>query len=361
MDGLNLKSAVAGVVLIVVVVLVAVFKDSPLSEFEDESVVVAALTPIDSVERNCEVSYGGNADRVWAPLRLWGEEDTSVFTADPDDVINYSHTWYTDSLQPFGNDSIKTVNFNCNLFWDPDELSFRIGIRYPLKTGIYSEQINVRTRNHIAGLLLNYFSEQIETNSSFEGFSYEAYLDELEELNAPEVLLEYQKKEAEKYENRTKNGAYLINSVATFANDNLYSIIYHTEMNPVNDPEYVWHGLTTKNYVIDKGEGKSFTLDEIIDSSGEAYDALVLNSIDDYQGVDEDLLSLGMLEIEIIEEMRETPFSLDKDYLSIGCEQFCDTGILRGRAYWGGFYKIPWEKIERHLIDDGPLRLVRQK
>jgi len=364
-DGLNLRSAIAGVTLSVVVILVAFFNDSHLSEFEDETLVVSALSTVDSVEHNCDISYGTNTDRVWAPLRLWGEEDKSIFAANPDDVINYSHTWYTNSLQPYADDSIKTVVFECDLFWQPDELSFRIGIRYPLKTGIYADQINTWTRNHVAGLLLDYFAEQIAVNASYEEFSFDEYLEKLAEKNAPGILLEKQKKEAqnkaEEYAKRSRSGTYLINSTVTFANENIYSIIYHTEMNPVHDPEYVWHGLTTSNYVLEGNEGRSFRLDEVINSSDDAYDALVLNSIDDYQGVDDDPLSSSMYETKIIEEMRETPFSLDTEYLSIGCEQYCDTGIMRGRAYWGGFYKIPWKEMEEYLIPEGPLRFVRHK
>ena len=45
--------------------VVAVFVDSDRPVFEDEAIVLAAISAVAPAEENCDISYGLNSDDLW--------------------------------------------------------------------------------------------------------------------------------------------------------------------------------------------------------------------------------------------------------------------------------------------------------
>ena len=322
MDGLNLRSAVAGVVLIVVVVLIAVFNDSDLSGFEDEAIVIAALSEINSVENHCDVSLGSNNDAF---------------------VTMESPTYL-----PHDDDSIKTVLFDCRLPWEDEKTVMLIHLRYPLKTGIYAQQINMQTRLDVVGLLSEFFEVNLIRGSSAKEVPY------------GELPLD----------SRHRLGQLYVHGYVPFANDNYFGVKYETEILDVgaNTSQSL---LLSRNYELYEYDlirnavdlnvvgGRDFPLSDVVEATAESYesirsffDAILRNPSA------ESSFWTELTDGHVIYDFRETHFSLTPDALELGCEEYCDSGLLAGER-WGGFHSIPYTEIEEHLINGGPLRFVR--
>lgn len=313
MDGLNLKSAAAGVVLIAAVVLVAVFKESDLSEFEDEAIVIAALSEINSVEDHCDVSRGSNNDAF---------------------VTMESPTYL-----PHDDDSIKTVLFDCRLPWEDEKTVMLIHLRYPLKTGGYAQQINMRTRLDVVELLSEFFEVNLDRGISAKEIPYE------------ELPLD----------SYHRSGQIYVHGYVPFASDNYFGVKYETEILDVmaNTSQSL---LLSRNYELYEYEddernmrvagGRDFPLTEIVEANSDFY-----KTVRELIGRDVSSES-DLSDLDVWRLARKTHFSLSSDALELGCEEYCDSGLLSGER-WGGFHSIPYEEIEGHLINDGPLRFIR--
>ena len=315
MDGLNLKSAVAGVVLIVVVVLLAVFNSSDLSEFEDEAIVIAALSEINSVQDYCDVSRGNNND----------------------DFVTLESPVYI----PHDDASIKTVLFDCRLPWEDEMTQMRIHLRYPLKTGVYSQQINMQTRLDVVDLIAQFLGVNLRRGAGMKEIPYE---------QIPSG-------------SHIRSGQLYIHAYVPFYNDNYFGIKYETEILDVaantSQSLLLSRNYRLNEYVVESNNvhvewGDDFLLTAVVEPSADFYktvrEKIYLSFASETDFKDSDVREMA----------RNTHFILTPDSLELGCEEYCDSGLLSGER-WGGFHSIPYTEIEEHLIDDGPLRLVRQK
>ena len=315
MDGLNLKSAVAGVVLIVVVVLLAVFNSSDLSEFEDEAIVIAALSEINSVQDYCDVSRGNNND----------------------DFVTLESPAYI----PHDDASIKTVLFDCRLPWEDEMTQMRIHLRYPLKTGVYSQQINMQTRLDVVDLIAQFLGVNLRRGAGMKEIPYE---------QIPSG-------------SHIRSGQLYIHAYVPFYNDNYFGIKYETEILDVaantSQSLLLSRNYRLNEYVVESNNvhvewGDDFLLTAVVEPSADFYktvrEKIYLSFASETDFKDSDVREMA----------RNTHFILTPDSLELGCEEYCDSGLLSGER-WGRFHSIPYTEIEEHLIDDEPLRLVRQK
>jgi hypothetical protein len=321
-DGLNLRSDVVGLVLIVVVVLVAVFNGSDLSDFEDEAIVIAALSEINSVEDHCDVSHGSNND--------------AFVTMDFGTYL------------PHDDDSIKTVLFDCRLPWEDEKTVMLIHLRYPLKTGIYAQQINMQTRLDVVGLLSEFFEVNLMRGSSAKEIPYE------------ELPLD----------SHHRSGEIYVHGYVPFASDNYFGVKYETEILDVEantsqslllsrNYELYEYDLIRNDVDLNVVGGRDFPLSDVVEATAESYKSIRSFFDEILQNPSaESSFWTELRDGHAISYFRETHFSLTPDALELGCEEYCYSGLLAGER-WGGFHSIPYTEIEEHLINGGPLRFVR--
>ncbi|SVB47877.1 uncharacterized protein METZ01_LOCUS200731, partial [marine metagenome] len=138
------RDLVAGALLIALVVVVAVFVDSDRPVFEDEAMVLAAISAVAPADENCDISYGLNSDELNTDYQLMG---------------GYGVTWGL----PHADDTITTVVIKCVVSedvhgpnWDQWGVRFDLRLRYPLKSGSHAEEINDLIRRDVTAMISQY-------------------------------------------------------------------------------------------------------------------------------------------------------------------------------------------------------------
>ena len=334
MRGLSARDLVAGALLVVLVVAVAVFVDSDRPAFEDEAVVLAAISAVAPAEENCDISYGLNSDELGR--YAWHER-------------TYGVTWGL----PHTDDTIKRVVIKCVVSediheprWDQWGVWFDLHLRYPLKSGNHAEAINEQTRSEVAGIVTEYL-----TNAGERVESYSRGMRGLPD------------------DSHHRMGYLEIYGFASLMNDGLYSV--HME-SVAHDPgantslDY----LRTQNY--DLATGERFFLPDMLYPGEDSYKALVRLAVENHNfhvrdGQDRGVLVRNCCVADVEEyvsrpyepeRLQEQHFSLTANSLALDCVNYCFQGVVSNLLFKNNALEVPYEHLAEHLDPNGPYRHI---
>jgi len=362
-DGLNLRSAVAGVVLIVVLVLSAVFTGSGSGNYYDEFYafdtswitdnprieIVAEEQMLDSegsvfsaifedqfLDGECHTAMALNSE----PRTGWRANLNSSYS--PDYI--YGVTWGI----PHDDNTIKKVIIHCDVSedvtapnWDECGTFYEIKVQYPLKSGFRADAINGTIRDIVSNLISTYLTDAKERAGC--GFT------ELPDRSP------------------IRRGFFEIDAFVTFANEGLFSAHFETS---VHDP-----GSNTNNdYVetlnIDLSTGKRFSLADMLKPGEDSYRALQRAAIAEANYLQlkglRDLWAPGApSDIHAYEKdayqpelLEEQEFVLNSDAIVLDCERYCGDGIAPSMLDRGIPLRIPFRQLRTFWNPEGPLRHI---
>ena len=330
------RDLVAGALLIALVVVVAVFVDSDRSAFEDEAVVLAAISAVAPAVENCDVSYGLNSDELGR--YPWHER-------------TYGVTWGL----PHADDTIKRVVIKCVVSedvhgpdWDQWGVWFDLHLRYPLKSGSHAALINEQTRSEVAGMVTEYLTnavDRVRSSSSSAG-----------KRGLPD-------------DSHHRMGYLEIFGFTPFMNDGLYSV--HMESD-AHDPGANTSGnyLRTQNY--DLATGERFFLPDMLYPGEDSYKALVRLAVENHNfhvrdGEDRSVLVRNCCVADVEEyasrpyepeRLQEQHFSLTANSLALDCVEYCFQGVVSNLLFKNNALEVPYEHLADHLDPNGPYRHI---
>ena len=312
------RDLVAGALLVVLVVAATVFVDSDRAVFEDEAVVLAAISAVAPAEENCDISYGLNSDEIVI---------NSEFDRPPGTIPGLSHA----------DDTIKTVLIYCWVSddvhwatWDQWGVWFRLRVRYPLKSGSHAEEVNDLIRRDVAAMISQYLINARDRLNSGGGTL----------TGVPD-------------DSSARYGFLEIDGIASLMNDSLYSVgLYSSAHDP--DSNTSENYLRTLNY--DLVTGERFRLTDFLHPSRETLDALVTLA---YFGDPWfDVSSRKFRHGEIGEVLREQEFTLTADAFVLHCTWDCNKGIAPVQMMNGWDLEIRYGDFADYLDPDGPYRHI---
>jgi len=333
------RDLVAGALLVVLVVAVAVFVDFDRAVFEDEAMVLAAISAVAPADENCDISYGLNSDDLV----------TSVNRSDH----GYGFAWGL----PHPENTIRSVTIECVISEDvhgPDwgrfGVWFEFSIRYPLKFGSHAEVINEQTRSEVAGMVSEYVSNARQRVRLYT--VDRSYLTD---------------------DSGHRGGRLTINGFASFMNEGLYSV--HLPSG-AHDPgaNTSANYLRTLNYDLTTGE--QFFLPDLFYPGEASHRAVLDHWLEEHIGrggfdfgyepyeyePDEANLPGSSAETWPMvldpERFREQPFTLTADALVLDCEKYCYRGISHVFMSKDDAHAIPYARLADHLDPNGPYRHI---
>ena len=323
------RDLVAGALLVLLVVAATVFVDSDRAVFEDEAVVLAAISAVAPAEENCDISYGLNSDELGRY---------------PHQGRAFGVTWGL----PQADDSIKRVVIECTVWddvdgpdWDRSGMWFDFDLRYPLKSGKHAEVINEQVRNEVAGIVSHYLADARSPNVNYSG---------------------------EPNESTARKGWLSTYGFASFMNEGIYSAHMHTSPHlpgANTSPSY----LRVWNYDLTTGE--QFFLPDLL-YPGETSHSAILNLIIEaynggtgyevrYEPGEPIFLNNSAQKWPLSldpKDLRDQQFALTADALVLDCIRYCASGIARVLMFNAPGFEIPYKNISEHLNPDGPYRLI---
>ena len=353
---MDLKSATAGIVLIVGIVLVALFNnsDSEVDEFynldsswmtdnprievlgqkgtiDDETIVFAAIFQTLPLEGNCQIATSLNNE----PRTFYNPD----YSYSPDYI--YGLTWGL----PDDDSSIKKINIECDVTedtkgadWDKCGNYFEISVKYPLKSGAHADTVNSQIRESVSTLVSTYLTRANErAGCIFAGNPDRGH---------PRI------------------GYFWLNASVSFANDELFSVHLGTD---VHDPA----ANTSNNYLdtlnFDLSTGKTFSLADMLYPGEESYRAFQRAALAEANY----LKSKGLRDIwgggipSVIDEYRpelleEQEFVLTETGIKLDCNEYCFEPdgmspvprLLDRRPP----LEIPFSRLENFWDPEGPFR-----
>ena len=314
------RDLVAGALLVVLVVAVTVFVDSDQAVFEDEAMVLAAISLVAPAEENCDISYGLNSDELNTGYQLMG---------------GYGVTWGL----PHADDTITTVVIECVVSedvhgpnWGQWGVWFDLRLRYPLKSGSHAEVINDHIRRDVTAMISQYFINARDRvrhpGGRLTGLPDDSF---------------------------HRNGELDITGFVSFMNDGLYSVGLHSD---AHDPS----SNTSENYLrtlnYDLTTGQQFFLPDLLYPGLDSYEAL-LRLTNEESGRKRDVSSWDINPLTIRQNLEKQHFTLTAEALALHCTWYCDQGIAPILLYKrNNGLGIPYERLADHLDPDGPYRHV---
>ena len=314
------RDLVAGALLIALVVVVAVFVDSDRPVFEDEAMVLAAISAVAPADENCDISYGLNSDELNTDYQLMG---------------GYGVTWGL----PHADDTITTVVIKCVVWedvhgpnWDQWGVRFDLRLRYPLKSGSHAEEINDLIRRDVTAMISQYLINARDRVRSGGGPL----------TGLPD-------------DSSHRWGELDITGFASFMNDDLYSVGLHSS---AHDPT----ANTSENYLrtlnYDLTTGQQFFLTDLLYPGQDSYETL-LRLTNESSVVKQDVSSWDINPLTIPQRLKKQHFTLTAEALVLHCTWYCDQGIAPILLYkMSNGMGIPYEHLADHLDPDGPYRHI---
>ena len=286
MGGLKLRDVIAGAVLIVFAVLVAVFdgSDSESDELSNDPYVQSAESSNDPYDVKGYTVVGHYLNSSWItdnPLvEVVDKEEIiddeaavfsaiyqdgflegdclTAFTSNNNPGSSFTYGGSSDYIyrvtfgEPHDDDTIKKVIIQCDISedvtspdWDDCGQHHAIIIEYPLKSGVYADTVNTQIRESVSNLISTYLTRANErAGCGFAGNPGRGH---------------------------PRNGYFELDAFVTFANDGLFSVHLQTG---VHDPA----ANTSNDYVdtlnFDLSTGKTFSLADMLYPGEESYRAL---------------------------------------------------------------------------------------
>ena len=364
MDGLNLKSAVAGVVLIVAVVLVALFTGSGSgnSPYEFHAIDTSWITDNPRIEIVAEEqmldSEGSVFSAIFEDQFLDGECHTAMaLNSEPRTFYSVNYSYSPDYVYgvtwgiPHDDNTIKKMIIHCDVSedvtapdWDECGTFYEIKVQYPLKSGFRADTINDTIRGIVSNLISTYLTDAKERVIAI-GCSFTELPDR----------------------SHIRRGFFEVDAFVTFANEGLFSVHFQTG---VHDPG----ANTSNNYVetlnIDLSTGKRFSLADMLKPGEDSYRALqriaiAQNNYLYFQGLRDSWLN-GVQNIHALENtvykpelLEELEFVLTETAVVLDCEQYCGYEMIAGLLYKEIPLEIPFRQLANFWNLEGPLRHVR--
>ena len=365
MDGLDLKSATAGIVLIVGIVLVALFNNSdPESDefyhldsswitenprievlgqkgtIDDETIVFAAIFQTLPLEGNCQIATSLNNE----PRTFYN----------PDYSYSSDYIYGLTYGLPDDDSSIKKINIECDVTedtkgadWDECGNYFEISVKYPLKSGAHADTVNSQIRESVSNLVSNYLNHANE-----RGGCYNSSLPDRSYLRLGDLTLD---------------------AFVPLANDGIFSVHLETM---AHDPGAVtqlkrWKAQFEQDTLnFDLSTGQRFTLADMFYPGEESYRALQRIAIAEANY----LKSWGLRDMwgdgepsdihtyekddyrpELLEEQE---FVLTENAIILLCEEYCFDGIVPELLYKVLPLEIPFSRLDNFWDPEGPFRHI---
>ena len=364
MDGLNLKAAAAGVVLIAVVVLSAVSTSSGSGNYYDEFYAfdTSLITDNPRIEIVAEEqmldSEGSVFSAIFEDQFLDGECHTAMaLNSEPRTFYDVNYSYSPDYVygvtwgMPHDDNTIKKMIIHCDVSedvtapdWDECGTFYEIKVQYPLKSGFRADTINDTIRGIVSNLISTYLTDAKE-----RVIAIGCRFTELPDRSS------------------IRRGFFEIDAFVTFANEGLFSAHFQTG---VHDPG----ANTSNNYVetlnIDLSTGKRFSLADMLKPGEDSYRALQRVAIaqDNYlhfqglrRGYGRGSLAIhafenGDYEPELLEEQE---FVLTENAIVLDCEEYCQNGMVASLLRKEIPLEIPFRQLGTFWNLEGPLRFIR--
>jgi hypothetical protein len=314
------RDLVAGALLVLLVVAATVFVDSDRAVFEDEAMVLAAISLVAPAEENCDISYGLNSDELNTDYQLMG---------------GYGVTWGL----PHADDTITTVVIKCVVSedvhgpnWDQWGVWFDLRVRYPLKSGSHAEEVNDLIRRDVTAMISQYLINARDRVRSGRG---------------PQPWLPD--------DSHHRWGQLDITGFVSFMNDGLYSVGLHSS---AHDPG----SNTSENYLrtlnYDLTTGQQFFLTDLLYPGYDPYETL-LRLTNGVSVMEQDVSSWDINPLTIPQRLEKQHFTLTAEALALHCTWYCDQGIGSRMLFkTSNGLGIPYERLADHLDPDGPYRHI---
>ena len=339
------RDLVAGALLIALVVVVAVSVDSDRSAFENEAVVldaISAIAPAD--EENCDVSYGLNSDA--RGRHVWGDRV-------------YGVTWGL----AHDDDSIELAVIECAVFshdfdgpdWDRSGRVFDFNLQYPLKSGKHAEAINEQVRSGVADVVSDYVAEAQSRHIDLSGVPNSS---------------------------TGREGYVDIWGFVPLMNEGIYSVYMGAIAARQPDRNTNLGHMRVWNY--DLATGEQFFLSDLLKPGEDAYRAVIRLAAENhnFHYLDGEARGVHVRNCCVVDVdeytsseayepvlLREQHFTLTADALVLDCTNYCTDGL----SYFADGYgpglvsglmrlnppiEIPYERLATHLDPNGPYRHI---
>ena len=381
MDGLKLRDVIAGAVLIVFAVLVAVFggSDSESDELSNDPYVQSAESSNDPYAVKGYTVVGHYLNSSWItdnPLvEVVDKEEIiddeavvfsaiyqdgflegdclTAFTSNNNPGSSFTYGGSSDYIyrvtfgEPHDDDTIKKVIIQCDISedvtspdWDDCGQHHAIIIEYPLKSGVYADTVNTQIRESVSNLISTYLTRANErAGCGLAGNPGRGH---------------------------PRNGYFELDAFVTFANDGLFSVHLQTG---VHDP-----GANTSNDYVDTlnfdlSTGKRFSLADMLKPGEESFRALqrvaiAQNNYLYFQGL-RDSWNDGLMNIHALENtdyepklLEELEFVLTETAIVLDCEEYCGNEMLAGLLYKEIPLEIPFRQLRTFWNLESPIRYI---
>ena len=313
---------IAGALVLAAVVAATVFADSDPRTHEDEAVVLAAISQIESAEENCDISYGLNTDEL--------------------DIFQMVDSGYGVTFGlPHADDTITTVVIECVVSedvdapdWDKWGMWYDLDLRYPIKRGSHAKAINDHVRRDVADMVSEYYAKTRDRIRSHEC--------------CPDLLEGLQERAFR------RSGDLNITGFVSLMNDGLYSVSLNSS---AHDPE----SNTSENYLrtlnYDLATGEEFLLNDVLSPGHDSYErllrlALAASSKADWTWSDEFWSNLDS------DDLRDQDFTLTANGIALHCTWYCNKGIAPILLFKGNGLEIPYRDLDGYLDPNGPFRHI---
>ena len=317
------KPLIAGALLVALVVVATVLARPDYQAFEDEAVVLAAISEMESAEDHCDVSYGNFDDEPEWHRWSWGDDEAA-------------RKGRLDLLYP--DETLTSVMVECIVADTPRNAWFEINLRYHLKVGRQAEAINQQVRQDVAAAVTWYFADTLET-----------YGDSL--LSEPSDSIH-------------SEGFFDLLGVVAYSSDSLYSVeLSSKQMKPATMGTDTF--LRTRNY--DLSTGQQLRLDDLfIADSG--WEEVLIEAMAQQAPKTEDMttemragwvMSIGTPSAE---QIRAQEFTLGASGLRLSCRIYCyldeSSGIAPILFWMTASHEIPYGDLTEYLDPEGPYRYI---
>ena len=342
MDGLNLRSAVAGVVLIAVLVLVALFDSSESGSDEPSNDLHAFRN--DLIESGFVLPH---SSWITGEVEIFDieqiiDDEEAVFSA-----IYQNQSLEGDCLSAVKSETYKELIIQCDISedvtdpdWDDCGTHYELTVLYPLKSGAHADTVNSQIRESVSTLVSTYLTRANErAGCIFAGNPDRGH---------PRI------------------GYFWLNASVSFANDELFSVHLGTD---VHDPA----ANTSNNYLdtlnFDLSTGKTFSLADMLYPGEESYRAFQRAALAEANYLNSKGLR-GIFPIpdglpSVIDEYRpelleEQEFVLTETGIKLDCNEYCFEPdgmspvprLLDRRLP----LEIPFPRLENFWDPEGPFR-----
>jgi len=363
-DGLNLKSATAGIVLIVGIVLVALFNNSdPESDefyhldsswmtenprievlgqkgtIDDETIVFAAIFQTLPLEGNCQIATSLNNE----PRTFYN----------PDYSYSSDYIYGLTYGLPDDDSSIKKINIECDVTedtkgadWDECGNYFEISVKYPLKSGAHADTVNSQIRESVSNLVSNYLNHANE-----RGGCYNSSLPDRSYLRLGDLTLD---------------------AFVPLANVGIFSVHLETM---AHDPGAVtqlkrWKAQFEQDTLnFDLSTGQRFTLADMFYPGEESYRALQRAAVAEAQylllkglrgGFGGNIPDVHFFEKDEYrpELLEKQEFALTEDAIVLDCTKYCGVSPVAHVLDRKIPLEIPYSRLKHFFDPDGPFRHI---